>query len=875
MDQSGRKEKHPSLPPDYVSLAQLQERWLQNQREKEMSEKREKELREKLEEDSKKQQRDAGSSENQKQRGLLKNDWREKKASIQDKGKGKEIVIDGFENKNDYNKNKKKKRKKRENRKKQSENGIGIAEDKLESETNKKFNGGIMGVLSGENSGNDGLKEEIAKRIDSRGWFSRNGYNWGSGDNSKREDNNRARFNRLKETEVNLASEKKMEDKKGHNRTWIERRRCNNRGGEGHYRLRENGHDVSKAAVMKPKLETKADGENLEVYSEIGGLNGGDRNGLSRDEHSRVVGEGLNDNGSTPDKKADEMVLALESLGIGEKGVVGNWYRGYGNNARWVGGWKANVADRRRYMRPGRFEGRWKMKEREKSGMMWVKKEDKLGAYDDARFGSSEIKKNDVIDSGRQSWWQRKAAVVGGVAMKTISAYSHSHIPFLSSFQAYNTASTAHHLGVTDAICLGFQHYILALGSIVLIPSMLVPQMGGTDRFVETMREIQGALIVSSFFQMAIGFTGLWRNIARLFTPLSIVPLVTLTGLGLHHLGFPLIATCLEVGIPELVLIIIIPQFVPRLIESTRPLCNRYALLLSVPIVWVYAEILTLSGAFNESRNVSCRTDGSGLISGAPWLYIPYPFQWGPPTFRVQEIFATIVASFVASTESTGSFIAAARYGSATPVPPSVISRGVGWLGTGTLLNALFGSVTGATATVENAGLLALTKAGSRRVVQISSTFMIFFSIFGKFGAIFASIPLPIMAASYCIFFGYVSSAGLGYLQFCNLNSFRTKLVLGFSFFIGLSLPQYLREHHVNSKSGWFNDILYVIFMSHATVAAIVALVLDRTVDYGSDEARKNNGSYWWDKFMVYNKDDRSDEFYKLPGQLNRCFPSL
>ena len=30
--------------------------------------------------------------------------------------------------------------------------------------------------------------------------------------------------------------------------------------------------------------------------------------------------------------------------------------------------------------------------------------------------------------------------------------------------------------------------------------------------------------------------------------------------------------------------------------------------------------------------------------------------------------------------QSTGTFYAAARYGSATPVPPSVISRGAGWI---------------------------------------------------------------------------------------------------------------------------------------------------------------------------------------------------
>lgn len=32
-----------------------------------------------------------------------------------------------------------------------------------------------------------------------------------------------------------------------------------------------------------------------------------------------------------------------------------------------------------------------------------------------------------------------------------------------------------------EAIILGFQHYILALGTAVMIPSVLVPMMGGND----------------------------------------------------------------------------------------------------------------------------------------------------------------------------------------------------------------------------------------------------------------------------------------------------------------------------------------------------------------------------------------------------------
>jgi hypothetical protein len=81
--------------------------------------------------------------------------------------------------------------------------------------------------------------------------------------------------------------------------------------------------------------------------------------------------------------------------------------------------------------------------------------------------------------------------------------------------------------------------------------------------------------------------------------------------------------------------------------------------------------------------------------------------------------------------QSTGTFIAASRFGSATPVPPSVLSRGVGWLvlchyfmiytsiisaftyweldscvevwwfqGVGTLLDGLFGAATGSAASV-------------------------------------------------------------------------------------------------------------------------------------------------------------------------------
>ncbi|XP_050212291.1 nucleobase-ascorbate transporter 4 [Mercurialis annua] len=498
-----------------------------------------------------------------------------------------------------------------------------------------------------------------------------------------------------------------------------------------------------------------------------------------------------------------------------------------------------------------------------------------------------------------------------------------------------------------EAIILGFQHFIVMLGTTVIIPSILVPLMGGGNvekaelintllfvagittllqtlfgtrlpvviggsyafiipaisitlrrntntftvflsphqRFEQSMRAIQGALLIASFFQMVIGFFGFCRIFARFLSPLAVVPLILLTGLGLYAHGFPQLAKCIEIGLPALVIVVFLSQFLPHIIKTKGHIWERYAVLFSVAIVWVFAEILTVAGAYNNrspNTQFSCRTDRSGLLSAAPWIRVPYPFQWGRPTFDAGDIFAMMAACFVAVIESIGTIIAASRFGSATPVPPSVLSRGIGWLGIGTLMAGAFGTGSGFTASVENAGLLGLTRVGSRRVVEIAAGFMLLFSVLGKFGAILASIPLPIVAALYCVLFAYVASAGLGFLQFCNLNSFRSKFILGFSLFMGFSVPQYFNDYilisghgPVHTRAIWFNDIMQVIFTSAATVGIIVAYFLDCTHSLTHSATRRDSGRHWWRKFRTFDQDIRSEEFYALPYNLNRFFPSF
>lgn len=495
-----------------------------------------------------------------------------------------------------------------------------------------------------------------------------------------------------------------------------------------------------------------------------------------------------------------------------------------------------------------------------------------------------------------------------------------------------------------EAILLGFQHYLVMLGTTVLIPTSLVPQMGGgheekakmiqtilfvagintifqtlfgtrlpavigasytfvpttisiilagrysdilnpQEKFERIMRGTQGALIVASTLQIVVGFSGLWRNVARFLSPLSAVPLVALSGFGLYEFGFPVLAKCVEIGLPQLILLLIFSQYIPHIIRAERHVFDRFAVIFSVAIVWIYAHLLTVGGAYKHTgpkTQLSCRTDRAGIIGAAPWIRIPYPFQWGAPTFDAGEAFAMMAVSFVALVESTGVFIAVSRYASATPLPPSILSRGIGWQGVGILFSGIFGTGSGSSVSAENAGLLALTRVGSRRVVQISAGFMIFFSILGKFGAVFASIPAPIIAALYCLFFAYVGSAGLSFLQFCNLNSFRVKFILGFSVFMGLSIPQYFNEYTavngfgpVHTKARWFNDMINVPFSSEPFVAGILAVFLDITLHKKDSATRKDRGMHWWDRFRSFKTDTRSEEFYSLPFNLNKFFPSV
>ncbi|PQQ21847.1 nucleobase-ascorbate transporter 2 [Prunus yedoensis var. nudiflora] len=378
--------------------------------------------------------------------------------------------------------------------------------------------------------------------------------------------------------------------------------------------------------------------------------------------------------------------------------------------------------------------------------------------------------------------------------------------------------------------------YAFMVPIISIIHDSSLTSIEDDHRFLNTMRAVQGALIVASSIQIILGYSQIWAICSRFFSPLGMVPVISLVGFGLFDRGFPVVCGNWH---PHAILFVVFSQYLKNFHARQLPVLERFALLISITVIWAYAHLLTASGAYRhrpDVTQVNCRTDKANLISSAPWIKIPYPLQWGAPTFDAGHAFGMMAAVLVSLIESTGAYKAASRLASATIPPAHVLSRGIGWQGIGILLNGLFGTLTGSTVSIENVGLLGSTRVGSRRVIQISAGFMIFFSMLGKFGALFASIPFTIFAAAYCV---------------C--------LVLLRIHFEGFSWP-------AHTNAGWFNDFLNTIFSSSPTVALIVAVFLDNTLEY-KDSAR-DRGMPWWVKFRAFKGDSRNEEFYTLLSTL-------
>lgn len=202
----------------------------------------------------------------------------------------------------------------------------------------------------------------------------------------------------------------------------------------------------------------------------------------------------------------------------------------------------------------------------------------------------------------------------------------------------------------------GLQHFISILGSIILIPLVIVPAMGGSyedtanvvstvlfvtgvttllhtffgtrlpliqgpsfvylapalaiinstefqklhgNNFKHIMKELQGAIIIGSAFQAFLGYSGLMSYLVRVINPVVVAPTIAAVGLSFYSYGFPQVGTCLEIGAVQILLVIIFSLYMRKISILGHRVFLIYAVPLGLAITWAAAFLLTAAGAYS------------------------------------------------------------------------------------------------------------------------------------------------------------------------------------------------------------------------------------------------------------------------------------
>ncbi|EDV23954.1 uncharacterized protein TRIADDRAFT_26265, partial [Trichoplax adhaerens] len=405
-------------------------------------------------------------------------------------------------------------------------------------------------------------------------------------------------------------------------------------------------------------------------------------------------------------------------------------------------------------------------------------------------------------------------------------------------------------------------------------------QVNQTEMWQVRMREIQGAIMLSSLFQIFIGFSGIIGLCLRFIGPITIAPTITLIGLSIISAATFYSSSHWGIAILTVFFIALFSQVLERF-PVPMPAFQRgkgcyvtrvhifrlFPVLIAVITSWVLSAILTSAGAFTSNRanpTYFARTDARiSVLQTSPWFRFPYPFQWGTPTVSVASVFGMLAGVLASMIESIGDYYACARLAGAKPPPRHAINRGIGMEGIGCVLAGMIGSGNGTTSYSQNVGAIGITRVGSRAVVQCGAVIMIILAIISKFGAIFASVPNPIVGGVFLVMFGLVTSVGLSNLQFCNMNSPRNIFVVGISIIFGMAFPTWLRtgtnSSVIKTNVTELDQIIIVLLSTNIAVGGFVALILDNILP-GTLEER---GMHIWSRETANASNVMSYEYAK------------
>ncbi|EDO43780.1 predicted protein [Nematostella vectensis] len=406
------------------------------------------------------------------------------------------------------------------------------------------------------------------------------------------------------------------------------------------------------------------------------------------------------------------------------------------------------------------------------------------------------------------------------------------------------------------------------------------------------MLEIQGAIMVASLFQVLIGVTGLMGVLLRFIGPVAIAPTITLIGLALFEVAAYHSAKQWGVAIMTVVLIALFSQYLQNIkipfpgYSKERgchmnfyPVFRLFPIILAICVSWMVCAIVTAADGLPVGN--AGRTDTKvGTLQKAKWFRVPYPGQWGLPTVSVAGVFGMLAGVIASIVESVGDYYACARMCGAPPPPTHAINRGIGIEGLGCIITGAWGTGSGTTSYSENIGAIGITKVGSLRVIQFGALVALVMGVVGKVGALFTTIPDPIVGGVFLVMFGMITAVGISNLQYVDMTSARNMFIVGVSIVAGMAIPFSLKamfeadKNLIQTGSMEVDQIIKVLLTTNIAVGGLIALFLDNTIP----GTAKERGITAWRKRGSGKEGGEDEDFQVAPihvYDLPCCLKSL
>ncbi|GFN75261.1 solute carrier family 23 member 2 [Plakobranchus ocellatus] len=303
----------------------------------------------------------------------------------------------------------------------------------------------------------------------------------------------------------------------------------------------------------------------------------------------------------------------------------------------------------------------------------------------------------------------------------------------------------------------------------------------------------------------------------------------------------------------------------------------RVQVLISVLVGWALSGILTASGYFTDDKTSNeylARTDAKGdIIAQADFFEMPYPGKFGGYSYSIAGFTTFLIASLLSIFDSVGDYSACARAARVAHPPKFAFNRGIAVEGLATVMAGSLGCCHSTVSYGGNIGAISITGVASRRVFQLCGGLYVLAATIGKVGALFITIPMPVLGGSSIVLTGLFIGVLLSYLENISLRSTRNLAIIGISLLLGMMMPYWIKNNTDRVKTGFEQlDMLIVVLLSNPSfVGGIFACFMDNTApgtlrERGLEQQLKELEGQA-DDTLPHQKDEFRDgrEIYRLP----------